>query len=46
MNDYEYKLDNYLFPLVKKIDNPVILELGVQKGRSTKKSPSNTPPGR
>ena len=37
MNDYEYKLDNYLFPLVKKIDNPVILELGVQKGRSTKK---------
>ena len=37
MNDYEYKLDNYLFPLVKKIDNPTILELGVQKGRSTKK---------
>lgn len=37
MDDFDYKLDNSLFPLVKKIDKPIILELGVQKGRSTKK---------
>ncbi len=37
MDNYNYKLDNYLFPIVKKIDNPIILELGVQNGRSTKK---------
>lgn len=35
MNDFNYKLDKYLFPLIKKINNPIILELGVQKGRST-----------
>jgi len=34
---YNYKLDNYLFPVISKINKPVILELGVQKGRSTKK---------
>ena len=37
MNNFEYKLDHFLLPLVKKINKPIILELGVQKGRSTKK---------
>jgi len=37
MSDFNYKLDNFLFPIIKKINNPIILELGVQKGRSTKK---------
>ena len=37
MNDYEYKLNNHLFPLIEKINNPTILELGVQSGRSTKR---------
>ena len=37
MNDFNYKLDNFLFPIIKDIDSPIILELGVQKGRSTKK---------
>lgn len=37
MNDFDYKLENALFPKIKKINNPIILELGVQQGRSTKK---------
>ena len=37
MDDFDYKLDSSLFPLIKKINKPIILELGVQKGRSTKK---------
>lgn len=37
MNDFDYKLENALFPKIKKINNPIILELGVQTGRSTKK---------
>ena len=37
MNSFNYKLDNFLFPIIKEINNPIILELGVQKGRSTKK---------
>ena len=37
MDDFDYKLDSSLFPIVKEIDKPIILELGVQKGRSTKK---------
>ena len=37
MNDYNYKLETSLFSIIKKIENPIILELGVQKGRSTKK---------
>lgn len=37
MSDFNYKLDNYLFSIIKDINNPIILELGVQKGRSTKK---------
>ena len=37
MDDFNYKLDNFLFPLINTINNPIILELGVQKGRSTKK---------
>ena len=37
MDNYNYKLDNYLFPIIKEINNPIILELGVQSGTSTKK---------
>tara|TARA_B100002019_G_C21170787_1_gene548327 strand:- start:190 stop:822 length:633 start_codon:yes stop_codon:yes gene_type:complete len=37
MDDFDYKLDNFLFPKIKEINNPIILELGVQTGRSTKK---------
>ena len=37
MSDFNYKLDNFLFPIINGINNPIILELGVQKGRSTKK---------
>jgi len=35
MSDYITKIDNSLFPLIKDIKNINILELGVQKGRST-----------
>ena len=31
MSDFNYKLDNYLFSIIKDINNPIILELGVQK---------------
>jgi predicted O-methyltransferase YrrM len=34
---FNYKLDNFLFPHIYQIKEPIILELGVQKGRSTKK---------
>ena len=37
MTDFNYKLERNLFPLIQDIKNIVILELGVQKGRSTKK---------
>ena len=37
MNMFNHKLDNFLFPYINQIQEPVILELGVQKGRSTKK---------
>ena len=37
MSDFGYKLDNGLFPKISKINCPIILELGVEKGRSTKK---------
>ena len=37
MNDFDYKLDHSLIPMIRKINKPMILELGVQKGRSTKK---------
>ena len=37
MNDFDYKLDHSLIPMINKINKPMILELGVQKGRSTKK---------
>ena len=37
MTDYEYKLNNFLYPLIPKINNINILEFGVQKGRSTLK---------
>ena len=37
MDDFDYKLDHFLFPKIKEINNPIILELGVQTGRSTKK---------
>ena len=37
MDDFDYKLENFLFPYINEIQNPTILELGVQNGRSTKK---------
>jgi len=37
MDEYSNKLDSFLFPLVSEINEPVILELGVQNGISTKK---------
>ena len=37
MTEYSYKLDKFLFPLISKIPNPNILELGVQNGTSTNK---------
>ena len=37
MYNYEKKLDENLFNLIKNINNPIILELGVQQGVSTKK---------
>ena len=37
MEDFNYKLDNFLLPYVRSIKEPIILELGVQNGRSTKK---------
>ena len=37
MSDFNYKLDISLFPKILKINNPIILELGVETGRSTKK---------
>tara|TARA_B100001027_G_scaffold108059_1_gene74449 strand:+ start:3760 stop:4389 length:630 start_codon:yes stop_codon:yes gene_type:complete len=37
MFSYEEKIEKNLFPLIKKIQNPQILELGVQSGISTKK---------
>ena len=37
MDIFNYKLDNFLFPHIDQIKEPIILELGVQKGRSTKK---------
>ena len=35
MSEYTSKIENSLFPLIKNIKNLNILELGVQKGRST-----------
>ena len=35
MDIFNYKLDNFLFPCIDQIKEPIILELGVQKGRST-----------
>ena len=37
MYDYEKKLNDNLFNVIKDISKPVILELGVQEGVSTKK---------
>ena len=37
MDDYSYKLDNFLFPLISNIKKPKILEFGVENGRSTLK---------
>ncbi len=37
MDTFNYKLDQFLFPHINQIQEPVILELGVQTGRSTKK---------
>jgi len=35
MDEYSYKLDNFLFPLILNVKKPNILEFGVEKGRST-----------
>ena len=37
MTEYEYKLNNFLYPLISRINKVNILEFGVQKGRSTLK---------
>ncbi len=37
MDDFNKKLEKFLIPYIAKIKNPIILELGVQKGRSTTK---------
>ena len=37
MDEYSLKLDKYLMPIVSNIGCPIILELGVENGRSTKK---------
>ena len=37
MEDFDYKLDNFLLPHINDFKEPIILELGVQNGRSTKK---------
>ena len=36
-DEYKYKLDHFLFPLITNIPKPKILELGVQNGTSTHK---------
>ena len=35
MDEYTYKLDNFLFPLISDVKKPKILEFGVENGRST-----------
>ena len=37
MDDYINKIDKNLFDLIQNIENPIILELGVQNGLSTKR---------
>ena len=37
MSEYSLKLDKFLIPLIANLTNPVILELGVENGISTKK---------
>ncbi|RPG99807.1 MAG: class I SAM-dependent methyltransferase [Candidatus Pelagibacter sp. TMED118] len=37
MNSYHEKIDKYILPLINKITNPVIFEMGVRDGISTKK---------
>ena len=37
MSNFNYKLETELIPKINKIQNIVILEFGVQKGRSTMK---------
>ena len=37
MDEYSYKLDNFLFPLIVNKIKPNILEFGVENGRSTLK---------
>ena len=37
MDEYSLKLDNSLIPIISSINSPIILELGVENGRSTKK---------
>ena len=35
MGEYSLKLDKFLIPIISKIKNPIILELGVENGVST-----------
>ena len=37
MTDFNYKLEKELFPKINKINSIKILEIGIQKGRSTLK---------
>ncbi len=37
MDEYNYKLDNFLIPLISNIKKPNILEFGVEYGKSTTK---------
>ena len=37
MNDYNLKLDKFLIPLIKHVEEPKIFEMGVHAGISTKK---------
>ena len=32
MNEYDYKLDEYLIPLIKDFKEPYIVEFGVREG--------------
>ena len=37
MNSYNEKIDKFIIPLLKKISKPIIFEMGVREGISTKK---------
>lgn len=37
MPNYNYKIEQHLFPIIENFKNPTIVEFGVENGRSTKK---------